>query len=57
MTHFWRLFASDYVQEFVDTVSMPTVDEIVESYSSQFLKELTVHRQNLGKLLEKIPTF
>ncbi len=40
MTQFWRLFTSDYVQEFVDSVSMPTSDELVETYKSQFDKGL-----------------
>ena len=57
MTQFWRLFASDYVQEFVDSVSMPTVDEILEMYRSPFEKELKGYRENIENLLQQIPTF
>ena len=45
MTQFWRLFTSDYVQEFVDTVSMPTSDELVRTYKSQFEKGLASFRK------------
>ncbi len=57
MTKFWRLFASDYVQEFVDSLSKTTVDEIVKTFKSQFNEEINWHRQNLDNLLEQMPTF
>ena len=57
MTQFWRLFTSDYVQEFVDSMSMPTIDDILDAYRSEFEKELKGHRQNIENLFQKIPSF
>ncbi len=48
MTQFWRLFTSDYVQNFVDTVSMPTSDELVETYRTQLDKGLEGHKQRIA---------
>ncbi len=45
MTQLWRLFTSDYVQDFVDSVSMPTSDEWVRTYKSQFEKGLASFRR------------
>ena len=57
MTKFWRLFTSDYVQEFLDSVSIPTVDEILGTYNSHFEKELKGYKQNIGNLIRQISTF
>ncbi len=51
MSQFWRLFTSDYVQDFVDSVSIPTSDEVVETYTSQFQKGLDSHKQIMGNFL------
>ncbi|AAQ00554.1 putative protein family PM-25 [Prochlorococcus sp. SS52] len=48
MTKFWRLFTSDYVQDFVDTVSIPTGDELIESYTSHLDKELKIHKEKIS---------
>ncbi len=56
MTKFWRLFASDYVQDFVDSLSMPTFDEIVEAYRDELSKELKGHRKNIENLIQGMPT-
>ena len=50
MTQFWRLFTSDYVQDFLDSVSIPTSEELVEAYTRQFDKELTIHKEKLKNL-------
>ena len=47
MTNFWRLFTSDYVQDFVDSASIPTFDEFVETYKSQFDKEVKAHKEKI----------
>ena len=57
MTQFWRLFTSDYVQDFVDSKPIPTKDEIVETYTSQFNKVLTPHKQKVVNFFQKLPTF
>ncbi len=57
MTQFWRLFTSDYVQDFVDSKPMPTKDEIVETYTNQFNKVLTPHKQKVVNFFKKLPTF
>ena len=57
MTLFCRLFASDYVQDFVDSKPIPTKDEIVETYTSQFNKVLQPHKQKLATFFQKLPTF
>ncbi|WP_269623443.1 hypothetical protein [Prochlorococcus marinus] len=56
MTQFWRLFTSDYVQDFVDSVSIPTMEELIGDYRTQFDKEYKAHQQNIIKLLQQIPT-
>ena len=38
---------SDYVQEFVDSVSIPTSEEIVKAYTSQIDKELKIHKDKM----------
>ena len=57
MTQFWRLFTSDYVQDFVDSNPIPTKDEIVETYTSQFNKVLKIHTQKVTNFFQKLPTF
>ena len=57
MTKFWRLFTSDYVQNFVDSKPIPTKDEIVETYTSQFNKVINPHKQKLANFFQKLPTF
>ncbi len=57
MTQFWRLFTSDYVQDFVDSKPIPTKDEIVETYTSQFNKVLKTHTQKVTNFFQKLPTF
>jgi len=57
MTQFWRLFTSDYVQDFVDSKPIPTKDEIVETYASQFNKVLKIHKQKVSNFFQKLPTF
>ena len=52
MTQFWRLFTSDYLQDFLDSASIPTMDELVKAYSSQFDKEIEVHKTNIRNLLK-----
>ena len=47
MTKFWRLFTSDYVQDFVDSVSIPTSRELAEPYTSHFDREIRIHKQKL----------
>ena len=57
MTQFWRLFTSDYVQDFVDSKPIPTKDEVVETYTSQFNKVLEIHKQKVSNFFQKLPTF
>ena len=57
MTQFWRLFTSDYVQDFVDSKPIPTKDEVVETYTSQFNKVLKIHKQKVSNFFQKLPTF
>ena len=57
MTQFWRLFTSDYVQDLVDSKPIPTKDEIVETYTSQFNKVLNPHKQKVANFFQKLPTF
>ncbi len=58
MTQFWRLFTSDYVQDFVDRVSMPTSDELLEMFGgSQFEEVLENYRRDMSDMLEQIPSF
>ena len=57
MTKFWRLFTSDYVQDFVDSKPIPTKEEIAETYTSQFNKVLQPHKQKLANFFQKLPTF
>ncbi len=51
MTRFWRLFASDHVQGFVDSVSIPKFDELIETYKTPFNKELKVHKEKMKSFL------
>ncbi len=32
MTQFWRLFTSAYVQDFVESLSMPTTNDLAEMF-------------------------
>ncbi len=48
MTNFWRLFTSDYVQDFVDSISIPTSAEVIEAYTSEMDKELKIHKERLA---------
>ncbi len=57
MTQFWRLFTSDYIQDLVDSKPIPTKDEIVETYTTQFTKVLTPHKQRAANFFQKLPTF
>ena len=57
MTQFWRLFTSDYVQDFVDSKPIPTKEEIAETYTSQFNKVLKPHAQKVKNFFQKLPTF
>ncbi len=57
MTQFWRLFTSDYVQDFVDSKPIPTKDEIAETYTSQFNKVLNPHKQKVANFFQKLPSF
>ena len=58
MTQFWRLFTSAYVQDFVDTVSIPTSDELVGMFiGNNFDEVLKSYQQNAINLFEQIPTF
>ena len=58
MTQFWRLFTSSYVQEFVDSVSMPTSSQLVEMFvGSDFNDVLQSNMQEVIELFERIPTF
>ena len=57
MTQFWRLFTSDYVQDFVDSKPIPTKDEIVKTYATQFNKVLKIHKQKVSNFFQKLPTF
>ncbi len=52
MTQFWRLFTSDYLQDFLDSVSIPTIDELVKAYSSQIDKEIQIHKTKIRNLLK-----
>ncbi len=47
MAKFWRLFTSDYVQNFVDSVSIPTSDELAKSYVNPFSKEVKLHKERM----------
>ena len=47
MTQFWRLFTSDHVQDFVDSASIPTFDELVGIYKTSFDKEIKVHKEKM----------
>ncbi|KGG14157.1 MULTISPECIES: hypothetical protein [Prochlorococcus] len=53
MNQFWRLFTSDYVQDFVDSVTIPTSYDLVESYRKQFDNEVKVHQENIASLTGK----
>ncbi len=58
MTKFWRLFTSTYVQDFVDSLSMPTSDELAEIFiGSNFDDVLNSYKNEASKLFEQIPTF
>ncbi len=47
MTKFWRLFTSDYVQDFLDSASIPTFDELVEPYKREFDRDLKTYKENI----------
>ncbi len=58
MTQFWRLFTSAYVQDFVDSLSIPTSDELAEMFiGSNFDEVLNSYKKEASNLLEQIPTF
>ena len=58
MTQFWRLFTSTYVQEFVDSLSIPTSDELVEMFiGSNFDNVFTRYKSEVSNFFEQIPTF
>ena len=58
MTQFWRLFTSAYVQDFVDSLSIPTSDELAEMFiGSNFDEVLNSYREEASNLMEQIPTF
>ncbi len=58
MTKFWRLFTSAYVQEFVDSISMPTSDELVGIFiGNNFDEVLKSNQQTLINLFAQVPTF
>ncbi len=57
MTQFWRLFTSDYIQDFVDSKPIPTKDELVETYTSQFDKVLDIHKRKVNNFFQKVPSF
>ena len=50
MTKFWRLFTSDYLQDFIDTASIPSSEELVETYRSQFDKGIKIHKEKITSL-------
>ena len=57
MTQFWRLFVSSYVQEFIDSVSIPTSEQLVEMFiGSDFDQVLNNHKKEAMALFEKIPS-
>ena len=47
----------DYVQDLVDSKPIPTKDEVVETYTSQFNKVLNIHKQKVSNFFQKLPTF
>ncbi len=58
MTKFWRLFTSTYVQDFVDSLSITTSDELAEIFiGSNFDDVLNSYKNEASKLFEQIPTF
>ncbi len=57
MTTFWRLFISAYVQDFIDSVSIPTSDHIIEIFiGSDFENVFNSHKKQISSLLEQIPS-
>ena len=57
MTQFWRLFTSAYVQDFVDSVSMPTSSQLIEMFiGSDFNDVLKSNMQEVIELFEQMPT-
>ena len=58
MTQFWRLFTSIYVQNFVDSVSMPTSTQLLEMFlGHDFNDVLKSNMQEVIDLFEQIPSF
>ncbi len=58
MTQFWRLFTSAYVQDFVDSVSIPTSDELVEMFiGNGFDDVLKSYKDEIANVIEQMPTF
>ena len=58
MTKFWRLFTSDYLQEFIDSVSIPTGDELTDMFlGTDFDNVLKNYKEEVLSMLEQIPSF
>ena len=58
MNQFWRLFTSDYVQDLVDSVSIPTTVDFVETVKgNQFDNGLNRYKENISSFFQAIPTF
>ena len=58
MNQFWRLFTSNYVQDLVDSVSIPTTDEFVETVKgSQFDNGINSYKEKISNFFQAIPTF
>ena len=57
MTQFWRLFTSAYVQDLVDSASMPTSSQLVEMFvGSDFNDVFESNVQEVIDLFVQIPT-
>ncbi len=55
MTQFWRLFTSVYVQDFIDSISIPTSDELIEMFiGSDFDDVLQSYKKEATNFLKKI---
>ncbi len=58
MYHFWRLFTSDYVQDLVVSVSMPTGNELIQKIKgSQFELGVDTYKQKVKDFIKQIPSF
>ncbi len=58
MNQFWKLFASDYVQNLVSSVTIPTTEEFVDSVKGrQFESGLSGYKQKITSFFKQVPTF